>query len=526
MSVDGNSTIGKPLAAGSRRASWAVAWLVPLTMTALVGANEEPAQIDVGAVFTNASQMASVATVPGPTGIRSRTAVVDLAKLSEVRNAGGGRLTLNLFDDAALTALVQRVLVRPDGYSLSGQLDDHEHGRFQLVVHDNVTVGIVRSGQLGTYRIRYLGDGTHVVQQIDPAAFPPCGVTPESTQRIHDRLIPHPGDEASRAAGDSKSNYDRSADNGDIHDILVLYSDVTREAAGGTSAIRAEIQLAIDIANDAYGDSGVTSRMRLVHMEEIQYDEVTGWDGYFDHLTRLGVPDDGYFDHIHELRDRLGADFVSLIVEDTDPDLLGNGTCGLAPVMQELSPDFEVLAFSVVSRECAAANWSLVHEVGHNQGCAHDRDNASVDGLFTYSYGLHFTGDTRGWSTVMAYDDAENNWQRIGQFSNPSLSHDGAATGVPIGSPDEAHNVSTINSSRVTIARFRTTRYWVDFDWSGTKDGLFDTPYSRLLDGIAEVPEGGMVVVKSGSTSELHILAKRLKINSWNGSTIIGVTGP
>ena len=526
MNVDGSSLKSKSPAARGRRISRAVAGLVPLVITAAVGANTRPAPLDVGFVFTNASQVASVATIPGPTGIRSRLATVDLARLGEVRDTGEGWMTLNLFDDATFAATVERAATHPKGYSLAGRLDGVEHGRFNLVVHDHVMVGVVRAGQFGVYAVRHVSGDRHVIRQLDPAAFPSCGTTPESTHHFHDVLSDAADGNFPKTGYGTNRGSARSADDGSMHDILVLYSNVTRQAAGGTSAIQAEIQLAVDVANDAYDDSGVASRLRLVHMEEITYDEVTGWEGYQDHLVRLGVPDDGYFDHIHELRDRLGADFVSLIVEDTDPDILGGKTCGMAPVMQELSPDFAYLAFSVVSRECAGDNWTLAHEVGHNQGCAHDRENSSNEGLFSYSYGYHLSGDTRGWGTIMAYDDAENTWQRIGKFSNPNRSHDDVATGVPIGSPGEAHNVSTINSSRVLVAGFRAARYWVDFDWSGTEDGLFDTPYSRLLDGIAEVPEGGMVVLKSGSTSQGLTLAKRLKINSWNGSTIIGTSSP
>ncbi len=498
--------------------------LASLLVTTSAGANNRFVSSDVGQVFGEAS---SPATAPsGAAHVRVRIVSVDLARLRAIRDSGGGRMTLNLFDDATFAATVERVATHAGGFSLAGRLHGVEHGRFNLVVLDNVTVGIVRAGQVGTYHIRCLGDGTHVVRQIDPGAFPSCGATLESTRRFLDVLSEPTDDDSFRAVDDPSLGYDRSADDGSAHDILVLYSDVTRQAAGGTSAIRAEIQLAIDVANDAYNDSAIASRLRLVHMEEITYDEATGWDGYVDHLVRLGVPDDGYFDHIHELRDRLGADFVSLIVEDTDPDILGNKTCGMAPVMQELSPDFEYLAFSVVSRECSADNWTLAHEVGHNQGCAHDRDNAGVDGLYPYSYGYHFVGNTRGWSTIMAYDDAENTWQRFGQFSNPNLSHDDTATGVPIGSPGEAHNASTINSSRITVARFRTTRYWVDFGWSGTEQGLFDTPFAVLSDGLEAVPDGGIVVIKSGSTNQGLVLTKRVQINSWNGPTVIGAITP
>lgn len=458
--------------------------------------------------------------------LRARAVMIESTELTELRDAGGGALTLNLFDDAVLAATVEEVAIHSKGFSLSGRLDGSDGGRFNLVVRNDVLVGIIRTDGNAAYHVRYLGGGTHIVRQVDPTAFPRCGVTPESVDRLHNAQVERAKSKATVGDAVSKAAAGGSSDDGSVHDILVLYSDVTRQAAGGTSAIRAEIQLSIDAANDAYADSGIVSRLRLVHMDEVSYDEDTGWDGYLDHLVRLWEPADGYYDQAHELRIRFGADLVTLIVEDTDPDFLGNRTCGLAPVMQEMSADFESDALSVVSRECSGDNWTLAHEIGHNQGCAHDRENVNVDGVFTHSYGHRFTGDTRGWGTIMAYNDAQNTWQPFGQFSNPNLSHDGAATGVPIGSPGEAHNTATINSTRVTVARFRTTRYWVDFDTSGVENGLFDSPFSELLEGLEAVPEGGMVVIKSGFHSEGMTLTKRLKINSWNGSTIIGAASP
>ena len=118
----------------------AVAAFVPLAMSAPVGASDAPGQLDVGAVFTNVSQMEDVATVSGPTSIRGRIAVVDLAKLSEVGNAGAGRLTLNLFDDATVAATVERSTPRAADYSLGGRLDDIEqlvHGLGLLNVPDD-----------------------------------------------------------------------------------------------------------------------------------------------------------------------------------------------------------------------------------------------------------------------------------------------------------------------------------------------------------------------------------------------------
>ena len=526
MNTDGFGRIRGRISVRIQAPLRALATAAPWIVATLFCGGDRPALADVARVFMDAPDGRSPITPRSPSHIRARTVKIQLTELANLRDTGGGRLTLNLFGDADFTAIVEHVATHFGGFSLAGRLHGVEYGRFNLVVQDNAVAGVIRTGQGATYSIRHLGEDTHVVRQIDPAAFPPCGVTPTSTNRFHEALAGSTQNQAIAAASSPSSGSVSSADDGSALDILVLYSDVTRQAAGGHSAIRAEIRLAVDVANEAYGDSGIASRMRLVHMEEVTYDEATGWDGYQDHLVRLGVPDDGFFDHIHELRDRVGADFVSLIVEDTDPDLLGNGTCGLAPVMQELSPDFDVLAFSVVSRECAADNWTLAHEVGHNQGCAHNRENASVDGLFTYSYGYHLTGDTRGWSTMMAYNDANNNWQRFGQFSNPYLTHDGAATGVHIGSPGEAHNVSTINSTRTTIARFRETRYWVDFDWSGIQNGLFNSPYGSLPDGLLAVPDGGVVVIKSGFTGDGLVLTKQSQLSSWNGPAVIGAIGP
>lgn len=483
------------------------------------------AQVATLGIFSDASDLTMAVEATSPTHGRSRAVTVDLFDLRRIGEAGTGALTLNLFDNAVFIGQVDHVADRPDGYSLSGTLEGQVRGQFDLTIDGGVVAGSIRDDANRRYHIRLLKDGTQVVRQINPAAFPPCNLTPQTKQRFNDVLSNRVEGAAVGNVSTRSSGSVSSADNGSVLDLLVLYSNVTRLAAGGTSAIRAEIQLAVDVANAAYVASGIGSRLRLVHMDEVTYDEVTGWDGFLDHLTRLWDPDDGYFDHAHDLRNLYGADLVSLIVEDSFSGTIGVTTCGIAPVMQEMLPEFESLALSAVNRECSADNWTLAHEIGHNQGCAHNRENSSVAGLYTYSYGHRFMGNTQAWRSIMAYDGAEG-WERIGNFSNPYVVHDGVATGVPIGSPGEAHNVNTINSSRVTVARFRTTRYWVDFDWSGVEEGLFDSPFSELLGGLEAVPEGGMVVVKSGSSNERMILSKPLQINSWNGATVIGAASP
>ena len=40
------------------------------------------------------------------------------------------------------------------------------------------------------------------------------------------------------------------------------------------------------------------------------------------------------------------------------------------------------------------------------------------------------------------------------------------------------------------------------------------------------VPDGGMVVIKGGSHNEGMVLTKRMQVNSWSGSTVIGTALP
>lgn len=448
-----------------------------------------------------------------------RAVTVNFTMLDALEQAGGGALTLNLLETTAFQAQIDQVESRLYGrYSLSGHIAGAPGGTVQLVVHDGVLVGVIHTNDNRTFDIRYTPEGVHVVREVQPRTFGRCAVEPRHGV-AHE---PDDSDEQRPAEEDGVGDGLRgvgTADDGSTLDVLVVYSNVTRAAAGGTAAIEAEVQLAVDVANGAYSHSAMQPRLRLVHTEEIAYDEAAFDFG--DHLDRLWGMTDGYMDSVHELRDRVGADFVSLIVEDNDPDIFGNGTCGVGYVMGTLSTTFERDAFTVVNRECAADNWSFAHEVGHNQGCAHNRENAGVDGLYTYSYGHRFTG-TNGvdYRTIMSYI-GDGDWIRVNHFSNPNIMHQGTPTGVPVGQAGEAHNAQTIDLTRFTTARFRGERTWVDPSWGGAEDGLFATPHNTLIEGIAGSKDDGTVVMFGGAVPYTGTISKPLLLNAYGGSAVI-----
>ena len=142
-------------------------------------------------------------------------------------------------------------------------------------------------------------------------------------------------------------------------DAAVVYTPAAREAAGGTAAIEALIDLWIADTNGAYDASGVQQSLALVAREEVDYVE-TG-DSLVD-LERLSEPSDGHLDSVHDLRDRAGADLVHLIVSEAD-----SGGRGQRP---------GAFSFCIVTYPTSGC---FAHELGHNMALRHDRYEQSFE---------------------------------------------------------------------------------------------------------------------------------------------------
>ena len=282
----------------------------------------------------------------------------------------------------------------------------------------------------------------------------------------------------------------------------------------------------MDAANLVYANSGVGATLRLVHCLETPYDENDAWV-YKDHIDWLFDPSDGRMDELHELRNRTGADFLSLIVENTDA--LGNPMpgCGIGYVMngEWVGPQFEPGALSVVTRSCASAVWTLAHELGHNRGCAHNREDSDNEGAYPYSYGHRFTGDDgNGYRTVMSYDTDPSSFERIPYFSNPGIHYQGQPTGVPVGDPDEAHCALTHVNTNGICAGFRHEHTFVDLEGTGGGTGFIDAPFNTIEAGLGGSRDGGWLTLQGsllGFTGLLPV-EHRVYVRDGAGSTVIG----
>lgn len=276
-------------------------------------------------------------------------------------------------------------------------------------------------------------------------------------------------------------------------DVLVLYTNNVETYYGGSSGTEAHILSSIGSANMGLGNSSINVRLNLVGMEKIEYvEDSEDMENDLDHITLK----DGVADEVLELRNRYGADLVCLFRDSSDPD-----TSGVAWILNNKSgsPDY---GFSVVEARSAISGYVFLHEIGHNLGGAHDRDNSDNGGLYPYSYGNRFQSSGTEYRTVMAYYPGFE----INFISNPAVSYLGTPTGVSETQSNSANNAKTFGLSAPTVASYRVHKP-VLAAYRGK------TVFTHGLDSI--------VLDGSGSTADEGIASWQW---SWNGGSANGVS--
>ena len=407
---------------------------------------------------------AGVIRVPGITTLRSRAVDIDFRQLAEARaggawaNAPAGNveavdLTLNLFDDVVLPAVVERsaATASGSGYVVSGRLDDVDGGTWKLLVYDGSVTGAVRTAT-ATFRIRTV-DGVHVISQIDTSALP----------RFEDRVVPAPPDARPdpTPTGPDAGLPDVAGRFADprakaIIDVAVAYTAAAVEGARelqGDAGIDSLIDEMIDNTHDAYERSGALLRLRLAWSGQHACSGSACSDGAeaLDYLPRLG-----------RLRRAYGADLLSWIV--AIPNFTG---------IAHLGGYYSVVDYHRVGR------YTFAHELGHNMYLHHDRWTAlynpkggtgRLEAAFRYGYG--YVSRDCEWRTIMAYPASADKREkapphpclgkelpRLQNFSNADKYHEetGERMGVPADSPAEgvdgpADAVRGLNAKRWEVA--------------------------------------------------------------------------
>ena len=400
-------------------------------------------------------------------------------------------------------------------YVWCGKAKDCSISNVVLTVGDKIIFG--RIEYLGSvYVVEPVGNGSlHCITKVDPTKVMPL----ENDALIPPQKLKQKGILPQRR---SQNPLSAALDDGLVIDIMVLYTDGMASAYPGTQ-IDTKINNLVDLANQAYINSQINTRLRIVKTQQVSYSDDGSTSTALDELT----DGTGVFSNVATWRNEYGADVVTLLRKFQ----ISSDSCGLAWAMTSSyinsSFSFAELAFSVVQEGSRTDgffcdDYSLAHEVGHNMGCAHDRDHSGLPGAYNYSYGYDVSGT---FATIMSYDSPG-----VGYFSNPNILYSDSEfpMGVPDGQSDSADNAKTINNTKSIVSKFRDSvqTVWVDFKYEGTELGTQSQPYNTLAEAINAVTVGGEIIIKGGITSEtftgINKIKKKVTIKSSGGTATIG----
>lgn len=389
----------------------------------------------------------------------------------------------------------------------SGTIEGIEYGWFSFVQYKDAFHGAISAGELGTFELRDSGqndaNGNDIYNLIkfDMSKFKGCGndqleahgvaqrIMQQNQRVAMSRQIARNTGTTPGGSGVTIPGITPELDDGSVIDVMIVYTAEARQGWGGTNQILALAQNSIDVTNEAYDNSQISPlELNLVHTEEVNYNESGSAS---TDITRLQGTSDGFMDNVHALRDTYAADLVALLVNDFN-------ACGVG----YLAPFNESLGFTVTDTGCAVGNLSFPHEIGHNMGCAHDRDNAGGS-TFSYAYGHRWTSTNGGrYRSIMAYSQGGDT--RVRHFSNPGVNYIGTATGVN----NSEDNGRCHEETKFSVSNFRDSLGCIDYT-------IFNQPDSQTA------CPGDNITLSTGISGDLGSLTFEWRKN---GNLIAGAT--
>jgi hypothetical protein len=362
----------------------------------------------------------------------------------------GDKFSIQPFDDKeAYIATVDQVKSIMQGTNtLSARIDGYPFSSVVLSSTGDVSLGFIMIPEKNEKFIIKTNEATGVttIYEIDVTAegFPPHLPSP----------IPPPEE-----PGEQDQEYISRLKNGSNDpntpatiDLMIVYTQASLDWAANNGGINNIISQAMASSQLALDNSQAGITLNLVHSALVNYEESGNSLTDLRRLTFDSGEWEEFMPEVHDWRDQYGADVVVML-----PRTGTAAGLGWQLSMQTGRPTY---AFSLTMVMYANA-FTMVHEIGHNMGAHHHRDQTSAPGpgIYDYSSGWRWDGsDNKKYVSVMTYPSGSSfsdgvNATRVPYFSNPSISHQSAATGHST----LADNNRTLKELKHVVAAYRPT---------------------------------------------------------------------
>lgn len=240
--------------------------------------------------------------------------------------------------------------------------------------------------------------------------------------------------------------------------VMFVYTQAAEDWAAGYWNVT-DIHDAIDITmlsmNQVMNNSKTGITFRMVHKHKTDYVEL---DSSQD-LANIRTNGDGIMDEVHGLRSQYEADLVVFTP-------MVSFTGGLAGVLYTEAGDAEWCGFSLTRIQQMSWTHTTVHEIGHNMGLGHHKEQKAYagPGLYEYSAGWRgvFPETEVGYTTVMTYEDGRYfddglTYPRIPYFSSVDITLNGEV----IGDPMHANAVLSLKKTKYLTSKYLDERFYI-----------------------------------------------------------------
>ncbi|SDW23965.1 Nucleoid-associated protein YgaU, contains BON and LysM domains [Lysobacter enzymogenes] len=470
-----------------------------------------------GAGFANAPDRGDLVAYPArPQILHDGAYTWHRAGLSE-RHAlaaiASGRLRVTTPSGETLSFRYQRTVEHDSGdWTWVGRVDGEAGKQAILTFGERAVFGVIDQPGKPALKLT-MRDGASWLVETDPVRLALTGQ--EATVHADDFKIPEPSAAAAPAywGASAAAALPVAADAADAAtatiDVLIGYSKGYATGLGGASQAVTRLNNLVDITNQAYANSQIAARLRLVSTLQVDYTDSGDNGDALDALSGVnGAAVDPAFNALRAARDQYGADLVSFVRKY---DRSTHNGCGVAWIIgggqQAYTARSAGSGYSVVSdgRESVGGTTyfcreeTFAHELGHNLGAQHDRATASSDGTlrygaFAYSFGYKTTANSGNFYDIMAYGDSGQTAYRV--FSNPRITFCG---GLACGVENQADLTRTFNQTAPIAATFRATlRVGVRNDFDG--DGRSDIYWRNAVNGVNDLWQMSGIDRKAVST--------------------------